>query len=62
MVKMVTEPLQVHATETLEGAGGSHGQAESCGVVTENGPQSEPKDQDWEARFNYAVKRTQLQT
>ena len=57
---MLIEPLQVPATETLQGAEGSQGQAKSCGVVTESGPQSEPKDQDWEARFNHAIKRTQL--
>ena len=60
MVKIVIEPLQVHNNETLQGAGGSQGQAKSCGVVTESGPQSEPKDQDWEARFNHAIKKTQL--
>ena len=57
---MVTEPLQVHATDSLQGARGSQSQAKSCGVFTERGPQSEPKDQDREARFNHAIKRTQL--
>ena len=51
----------VHAIESLQGAGqGSQGRAKSCRVVTESGPEWEPKGQDWEARFNHAIKRTQL--